>query len=251
MPVNPIGPLAQIGLNQALFSGGSNLASGGAADALLATTMPSVGPTVANAAALPASNSLGLSSIGAGPLALGALAAGAIASNIYEGGAKDIIRGKGKGSDYANLMLDVNPMTAPLNFGLRLFGAPSVGKMLMGHTSTKQRQADRWKGLASEGKVPDWFLQQSVTQDQGVDDKKLASGTLGGRDVWATSGMFDTFGKDWATTGNEAQREQIAKAMLDKKLFDTKKGVTYVTNQDEARKIKDEILKAPAPKKGK
>jgi len=118
-----------------------------------------------------------------------------------------------------------------------------VNKFFGGHKSTKQRNQDRWSGLYNAGKVPDFFVSDpNVNQDMGVDDKKLASGKLGGRDVWATSGMFDTFGKNWDTTGTETQREQTAKKMLDEGLLDSTKGVTYVTNKDRAKSILDEIL---------
>ena len=119
----------------------------------------------------------------------------------------------------------------------------SAGKMLLGGgKSTKERQSERWQGLAKEGKAPESAFANGINQDMGVDDKKLASGKLGGRDVWATSGMFDTFGKDWATTGDENKREQVAKLMLDNKLFDTRKGVTNVTDKNKAMDIYNQVM---------
>lgn len=198
---------------------------------VLSSTLPSsVGP-VAGEGAL-GSIGGGVSSLGAAPLlgVAGGLALGAK-------GAKDLLQGnKTKGLEGWGGRATLGIATGGLSELARALG-------VFGHKSTKQENKDRWKGLYNAGKVPDWFVSDpKVNQDMGVDDAKLASGKLGGRDVWATSGMFDTFGKDWATTGNEAQREQVAKKMLDEKLFDTKKGVTYVTNQDRAKSILDEIL---------
>ena len=219
----------------------------------LGQTMPSVGPTVGNAAAIPAADTIGLSGMGAGPIALGALGAGYYLSNIYEGGGKDIIRGKGKGSDYANLMLDVNPVTAPINIGLRLFGQKSLGKSLFGHQSTGDRQKDAWKELAKSGKAPEFFTSSGVNQDQGIDDNKLASGKLGGKDVWASSVFFNKFskpdGQTWDRTGTEAQREQIANEILSNKLLDTRKGLTRFTDENAVQGIYDKVLgnKTPPP----
>jgi hypothetical protein len=243
----PLGPLAQIALKESLFGGESAAAPGvlggsSGADVLaLGQTMPTVGPTVESAATIAPESSMFASA--------GIPAAAAIATLLGGRSGLRMLQGKQKNWKHASLADNAGRATLAIATG----GLSEVAnKLFGGHRSTQDRQQGRWKSLYNDGKVPDFFMSDpNINQDMGVDDNKLASGKLGGRDVWATSGMFDTFGKDWATTGNEAQREQIAKAMLDKKLFDTKKGVTYVTNQDEARKIKDEILGAPAPKKAK
>lgn len=209
-----------------------------AADVLAGTTMPSVGPTLTNAAFLPEAGTSALGSV--------ALPAG-VALATFLGGRTGLNMLKGKQKSWKDASLADNAGRVALA-GATGGLSEVANKFLGGHKSTKDRQADRWKGLAKDGKVPDWFLQQSATQDQGVDDRKLASGKLGGRDVWATSGMFDTFGKDWATTGDEMKREQIAKQMLDNKLFDTKKGVTYVTDKNKAMDIYNSVLgNKPSP----
>lgn len=197
---------------------------------VLSSTLPSVVGPVAGQGAAPV--------LGGGITALGAAPLIGVAGGVALGakGLSDLVKGnktKGLGGWGGRAQLGI--ATGGLSELARALG-------VFGHKSTKQRQAERWKGLYNADKVPDWFMQQDVTQDHGVDDKKLASGKLGGRDVWATSGMFDTFGKNWANTGTETQREQVAKKMLDEKLFDTKKGVTYVMDQDRARSILDEIL---------
>ena len=138
--------------------------------------MPSVGPTVGNAAAIPAADTLGLSGMGAGPGALGAVGAGIFASNIYEGGGKDIIRGKGKSDDYANLMLDINPVTAPINMGLRALGMRSVGRQMKTGKSDDQlgRDAGR-RALQSSGFADDKF--ETILADGSKFNLGLDGGT--------------------------------------------------------------------------
>ena len=107
--------------------------------------------------------------------ALGAVGAGVFLSNIYEGGGKDIIRGKGKRDDYTNLVLDVNPVTAPINMGLRALGMRSVGKMMSGGKSDDQMGRDEVrKSMKSQGMFAtpggyDFLLADGTSYDIGRD----------------------------------------------------------------------------------
>lgn len=132
-----------------------------------------------------------------------------------------------------------------VTLGIATGGLSEVGNKLFHHKTTKSRQNDKWNSLYNSGKVPDWFIQQGVTQDQGIDDKKLANGSLGAKDVWASSAFFNKFskpGQTWDRTGTEAQREQIAKEILDNKLLDTRKGLTRFTNENAVQDIYDRVL---------
>lgn len=96
-------------------------------------------------------SNLGTSSLGTLPGALGAVGAGFYLNNIYEGGAKDIMRGKGKSEDYTNLMLDVNPVTAPINMISRAFGGKSIGKKLFGRDEGTQNRKSLIKNFNESG----------------------------------------------------------------------------------------------------
>lgn len=169
---------------------------------------------------------------------MGALPIAGILAGTYLGGksAYDMIKGRNDNSIAGKIGRGT--------LGIATGGLSEIARAsgLFGHKSTKDRQQERWQGLLEAGNAPEWAFANGVNQDMGVDDNKLAAGTLGGRDVWATSGMFDTFGGNWANTGNELQRETIAKQMLDNKLFDTKKGVTYVTDKNKAMDIYNKVL---------
>lgn len=69
-------------------------------------------------------------------------------NNINEGGGKDIIRGRGKSDDYTNLALDINPVTAPINMGLRAFGLPSIGRRMKTGKSDEQQTRDDFRSAA-------------------------------------------------------------------------------------------------------
>lgn len=143
-----------------LLSGGE-AATGGATSSTAATPAinlapgadPATGFTLAGGpeAAAP------VEAAGAGPLgyAGGALALGAYLSNMYEGGVKDIVKGKGDKRDYTNLFMDINPVTAPINMGLRLAGLPSVGKRLASGKSKAQESRDAGRGLLVNSGVSD------------------------------------------------------------------------------------------------
>lgn len=113
---------------------------------------------------------------------------------------------------------------------------------LFGHKSTKDRQKERWNSLLEEGRAPEWAFANGVNQDQGFGDRDLRDPNFDPRKVWASSAMFDTFGKDWATTGTADQRAEITKQILANKLIDTKQGVSYMLDKDKANQIKTNVL---------
>ena len=168
--------------------------------------------------------------------------AGAIAGAALLGkGASDLIKDEKPKGAFGNAS---RAQLAWTTGGLSELGRASG---LFGGKSTKQRQSEKWNKLYKDGKVPDWFMQQDVVQDMGVDDKKIASGKLGGRDVWATSAFFDQFGKGWSTAGDEGKREQVAKRILDEGLLDTRKGLTRFTDQNKVQSIYDEVIGGKKP----
>jgi hypothetical protein len=238
------------GLNMAntanTASSGLGWLSGSGAGAELPLAM-SEGPTGLGLLGSPSAAALGAEQ--AGPLSalapevMGATPAyvpAAAALGTFLGGRSGLRMLQGKQKNWKDASLADN--AGRVTLGIATGGLSEVAnKLFGGHKSTKQQQTGRWNELFKAGKAPETAFANGVNQDQGVDDNKLASGSLGGRDVWATSGMFDTFGKDWATMYDEQKREQIAKRMLDEKLFDSRKGITNVTNKDRAQQIASEV----------
>jgi hypothetical protein len=175
--------------------------------------------------------------MGAGPIAaiLGATALGGMAGY-------DMLKGR-----KANL-------PGRVILGMATGGLSEVpGLFGWGKKSTGERQNERWQNLFESGNAPEWAFANGVNQDQGFGDKDLADPNFDPRKVWASSAMFDTFGKNWANTGTEAQREEITKQILANKLIDTKQGVSYMLDKDKANSIKAGVLAkaltAPAPRK--
>jgi hypothetical protein len=272
-PQSPMGtsPLVQMAVTNALSgsgaAGGASLAGspGIVSSGILNSTAPSymsgfgLSPT-AGAAPAASPGVMGLSTLGTLPGALGAIGAGAYASNIYEGGGKDIIRGKGKSDDYTNLMLDVNPVTAPINMALRLFGAPSVGRMLF-KPSIKEQSKARWASLGNSTtsqptlNFVDQYRKYLDSDQQKIDGSgantfgaKKAAGTLKAEDVWGGHGLFKTFGDDWLGKYSEDQRRAVSNALLAKNLLTSSKGDIAVTDSAAAKSTADEAIKAMAPK---
>lgn len=227
------------------FSGGATVAGEAVGTAANGGTMMSTGVVVPASQGTPlASTAMGAetgilgnaSAMGAGPIA------GIIAGTVLGGrSALNMIKGKQKNWKDASLADNAGRATLAVATG----GLSEVAnKLLGGHRSTKDRQEGEWRQLNKEGKAPDSFL-GAVNQDQGVDDNKIASGKLGGKDVWATSAFFKKFSqpdKTWDVTGTETQREQIAKEILDNKLLDTRKGLTRFTDESKVQEIYDRVL---------
>ena len=76
-------------------------------------------------------------------------------NNIWEGGMKDIVRGKADRADWTNQAVNMFPYTAPINIGLRLFGKRSIGKMMSTGKSDAQLMRDDFRGVLKETGVAD------------------------------------------------------------------------------------------------
>ena len=218
------------------------------AKAGLETFGPEMGAEYGTSAVLPGAEGAATTGIMSNAAGMGVGPLAAIAGATYLGGksAYDIATGKGKAWGKSSTQDKIGRGL----LGVATGGLSEIGnKLLNGHKSTSDRQQGRWDSLTKSGSAPEWASANGVNQDQGVDDAKLKSGNLSGRDVWATSGMFDTFGGNWANMYDESKREQIAAQMLKEGLFDTKKGVTYVTDKERAKQIAEEIAggKAKTP----
>jgi hypothetical protein len=141
--------------------GGSSAASGG-------TTLGSVGSVAL-------------------PVAVGALAL----NNLWEGGGKDILRGRGDRADWANTAFNTAPLTAgallgpaavpfaaalPIaNLGLRLLGKRSIGQMMNTGKSDAQMMRDDFRGMLKEKGIVDKDYNVTLANGQkfnlGLDGK--------------------------------------------------------------------------------
>jgi hypothetical protein len=81
-----------------------------------------------------------------GSVALPLAAAGAILSETWEGGMKDIIRGRGTREDYTNMGVNAVLGVGP-NIALRLLGKRSIGKMMTTGKSDAQLMRDDFRGV--------------------------------------------------------------------------------------------------------
>lgn len=177
------GRLGQIGVQAGATAGSlggmylaSKLAAGGAAagagaagaagataagtGAIATPTLLSVGaPTGAAAGSGAAAGGAGAAGTAAGGIGLGtagalAAAAGLGLNQIWEGGAKDILRGRGDRSDWINtgLVFGTGGIGGIPNLALRLMGKRSIGQMMTTGKSGAQRLRDDFRGdLRSEG----------------------------------------------------------------------------------------------------
>jgi len=110
-------------------------------------------PTLLGAKVVPgAASSSGLSSLAS--VGLPALAIIAGLSETWEGGGKDILRGRGNKQDWANMganaILGVGP-----NLALRWMGKPSLGRMMTSGKSDAQLNRDDFRGFLKEKGVVD------------------------------------------------------------------------------------------------
>lgn len=128
-------------------------------------------PTLLGAKVVPSAAAEGstLGSIGSAalPVAVGALAL----NNLWEGGGKDILRGRGDRADWTNSAFNTAPLAAgallgpaaipfaaafPLaNLGLRLMGKRSLGQMMTTGKSDAQLNRDDFRGFLKESGVAD------------------------------------------------------------------------------------------------
>lgn len=128
-----------------LFSGGG---AAPATPTLIGAKTVTLAPQAATTAA-PGSTMAGLSSFG---LPAAAIIAGL--SETWEGGMKDIIRGRGNKQDWTNMGVNAIGGVGP-NLVLRWMGKPSLGRMMTSGKSDAQLLRDDFRGLLKETGVAD------------------------------------------------------------------------------------------------
>lgn len=128
-----------------LFSGGG---AAPATPTLLGAKTATLAPQAASTAA-PGSTTAGLSSFG---LPAAAIIAGL--SETWEGGMKDIIRGRGNKQDWTNMGVNAIGGVGP-NLVLRWMGKPSLGRMMTSGKSDAQLLRDDFRGLLKQTGVAD------------------------------------------------------------------------------------------------
>jgi len=133
-----------------LFSSGAATGATGATGATAGATGATAGATGATA---------GAGAAGAGAATIGGIAAlGAIGLNqLWEGGMKDILRGRGDRADWINtgLMVGTGGAGGLPNLALRLMGKRSIGQMTTTGKSDAQLLRDDFRGLLKETGVAD------------------------------------------------------------------------------------------------
>jgi hypothetical protein len=229
----------------------SSLLGGGSG----ATTAGTTGATTAGSGASTTAGAGASTTTGSTAATVGVPAAVALATILA--GRTGVNMAKGKQKNWQDASLVDNAGRVLLAMGS--FGYSELGNKLFGsklnHKSTKRHQSDKWQRLADQGiaGVDQIMANGGPTQDTGYGDGNrnlITGGKSVGRDVWGTSGMFDTFGNDWlGGKYSEGQREQIAQAAIDNNLLDSKKGVVRVVDQDRLREIADQLTGVlPNPK---
>lgn len=153
--------LAQTGGALAGTIGGAYLANsllGSGTSAIAPTVAATTGAGATGAGAVATPTLLSATQVGA-PAALGALPiAGIAAAGVYglnqlwEGGMKDILRGRGTRGDYINTGLAVGTggLGGLPNMALRLMGKRSIGKMMTTGKSDAQMMRDDFRGVLKE-----------------------------------------------------------------------------------------------------
>jgi hypothetical protein len=145
-------------------AGAVTLGSGGVATIPAGASVPAgytaVGTSASGGTMVAPTASLGSAGVEAGAstlstvgsYALPAVVAAALANNAWEGGLKDIVRGRGDRADWTNSIVNMTPIGAPINIGLRLLGKRSIGSMMKSGKSDAQKTRDDFRGdLKSAG----------------------------------------------------------------------------------------------------
>jgi len=137
--------------------GGGTAAAGAGAGAGTAGAAGAAGAGTAGAGG--AAAGAGGAAGGMGAATIGGIAAlGAIGLNqLWEGGMKDILRGRGDRADWTNtgLMVGTAGLGGLPNLALRLMGKRSIGKMMTTGKSDAQLLRDDFRGLLKETGVAD------------------------------------------------------------------------------------------------
>ena len=131
--------------------------------------------TAAQNAPIPPGESL-TSSLGT--YALPAAVAAWQLNNVWESGMKDIVRGKADKADWTNQAVNMNPYTAPINMGLRLFGKRSVGEMMKTGKSDAQQLRDDFRGDLKASGIADQDYNVTLADGSKFDIGKDGKATL-------------------------------------------------------------------------
>jgi len=111
-------------------------------------------PTLLGAKVVPGAAAEGSTLASMGSVALPALAVIAGLSETWEGGAKDILRGRGNKQDWSNMGINAVTGVGP-NLVLRWLGKPSLGRMMTSGKSDAQLNRDDFRGFLKESGVAD------------------------------------------------------------------------------------------------
>lgn len=249
------------------LGGGAAPEAAGAAANLGTGTTAAINSTVgANAASqgaglVPGVGDAAAASQGGGMLSLGGIgsAGNVILPAAGAFGAYDLIkndRGPGRGAIQgaaSGAAIGSFFPGAGTAIGAGVGGLLGLGKGLMDHKSTKEYQQERWGNLAnsSDPAVANYAkqYQQYLGSDRAKEDAKYENtfegkqkaGNLKAEDVWGGLGILQTFGNDWFTKYNEADRRNISQALLDNNLLTTDKGDIKVIDPNAAKQIAEQI----------
>jgi hypothetical protein len=175
-----MGKMAGMGAGAATGAGAAAGAGAGAgaSGALATPTLLSVGAPTTSAGAGAGASTLG----SVGSVALPVAAAAAALSETWEGGAKDILRGRGNRQDWTNM--GVNAVTGVVpNMLLRWAGKPSIGRMMTSGKSDDQLIRDDFRGsLKTQGIADEDYnvtLADGTKFDIGKDGKATLLNTDG------------------------------------------------------------------------
>lgn len=173
--------------------------------------------------------------------------------------------GTGVGLAAAAPLLGLGPV-GWLGFGAAALGGGAVGGLLtklFGHKGTKEYQKERWGGLQEKG-IRGASQAYALNHPEG-DDSTWKSGKYAG-EKWTMEkaldlvkddpthfhhvyGNYKTFGNDWSGY-SEQQKSAIVSRLAQEGLYKGNKGDVVISDEERARKIKDEILGGvvkPAP----
>lgn len=206
----------------------------------------SLGSDTALAAAPEAANG-GLFSLGAGFGLPAAAVVGATALGAKS--AYDTLRGKSDNS--------LPGLIGRTSLGIATGGISELARPLLMHKSISEQQDKRWGGLIDQG------IKGAAEQKQALDNLGDMAGKMinsqGQKVDWnfndalqqVKSGQTDqfrgvygnlkTFGNDWNRYTPD-QQNKIVSALANANLYQSKKGDVHITDEDAARKIKDQVL---------
>ena len=266
------GPLANPSVSGGLLSGGAAPAVAGAAalpaaagviPGSVSATAPygalagAGGEAVATAApavAAPAAEG-GVAASG-GLLGIGVLPLAATAAGTYLGGraALNMLQGK-KDSSLAGLI-------GRGTLGIATGGLSELARPFLMHESTRDVARKHTQQLLNQNKDDAvWQSYVSGMRQQydsaPLDPSKPFAGKYGSWDEYKQAGLesadltgvygnLKTFGPDWAKLSFD-QQKAVTQGLINAGLYDSSKGEVIITNEEQAKKIKDEVLKTQPP----